>query len=229
MPSPTVTSHSSTSRRVEPTVPSIHSSHSGTGVAFPPSRHTSPATAYYGSPTSITKSTSSGPSFFFAPRQPLSELDYIPESNEGAFFSQPVEREPVDMRSIWSLVQERKREDTDLRAECGWASQSESGMSASHGSQWRQSQSRDGYVNSPMYEQRGVMYPAMTEERYSVSSGLSSVMEEVECALAGVGRGGRLISRRDRLYESQQFERDYEHQNGISTLATEKAVYDKME
>jgi hypothetical protein len=61
-------------------------------------------------------------------------LEFIPETSEdevGGFFSRQVEeeRETADMRRIWTLIEEQKREDNLLRREFGWESQS--GVSAS--------------------------------------------------------------------------------------------------
>jgi hypothetical protein len=48
------------------------------------------------------------------------------------------------MKNVWNLVEERKKEDQLLRAQFGWASRSQSGISSSQPSQHPQrSQSRD--------------------------------------------------------------------------------------
>lgn len=47
----------------------------------------------------------------------------------GFFPQQMEEGETVDMRRVWNLIEERKREDSLLRRELGWGSQS--GVSAS--------------------------------------------------------------------------------------------------
>jgi hypothetical protein len=59
-------------------------------------------------------------------------LEFIPETGEDevGFFPEKVEDgETVDMRRIWNLIEERKRDDSLLRREFGWGSQS--GVSAS--------------------------------------------------------------------------------------------------
>ena len=74
--SPAVPSHSSTSIRAQPTIPSISSSHHGTG--FISSHHTSPALAHRG--TSPSKPTSSHSSWkHFAAHYNSSEVNFIAE------------------------------------------------------------------------------------------------------------------------------------------------------
>jgi hypothetical protein len=76
-------------------------------------------------------------------------LEFIPETREdevGFFPQQMEEGETADMRRIWNSIEERKREDSLLRREFGWESQS--GVSASQMSMQPSQpvfcQSRDG-------------------------------------------------------------------------------------
>jgi hypothetical protein len=140
--SPAVTSHSSTSLYPQPTLPSIHSSRHGSG--FIPSHHTSPAFANRGSsPSKSVSSTTSWNPFITQYTPAASDLEFIPETNvEAEFFPRraSLDKDNSDMKSLWTLVEEQKREDQLLRAELGWGSQS--GVSASQFSQQQQQQQR---------------------------------------------------------------------------------------
>lgn len=142
-----ITSRSSSSLRPQPTIPSLESSHHGSG--FVPSRHSSPALAQQGSSPSKSSSTSSSWSLFARQHTPASDLKFIPESKvEGDFFprAKSVDKDPSDMRNVWAMVEERKHEDRLLRMECGWGSQS--GLSATQVSVQRRRQSVDNIHES---------------------------------------------------------------------------------
>ena len=124
------TSRSSTSLRPQPTILSLHSSQDGSG--FVPSRHSSPVISQKGSSPSKSTSTSTSWNLFARKLTPSSDLKFIPESTvEEDFFpcQTPLDKDLLDMRNTWALVEDRKREDQLLRMECGWGSQS--GPSAS--------------------------------------------------------------------------------------------------
>lgn len=140
------TSHSSTSLHPEPTLPSIYSSQHGSG--FVPSHHTSPVIAHRG--TSSTSSSATWNTF-----TPQPEINFIPDqTHEVEFFAKTMDKDLLDMKSVWNLVEERKREDQLLRAEFGWASQS--GIDESQMSQLQsQSQQVPYEQNMPsIYEQQ---------------------------------------------------------------------------
>lgn len=142
-----ITSRSSSSLRPQPTIPSLESSHHGSG--FVPSRHSSPAIAQQGSSPSKSSSMSSSWNLFVRQHTPASDLKFIPESNlEGEFFSRAksIDKDPSDMRNVWAMVEERKHEDRLLRMECGWGSQS--GMSATQVSVQQRFQSVDNIHES---------------------------------------------------------------------------------
>lgn len=142
--SPAVTSHSSTSLRPQPTIPSIHSSQHGAG--FAPSHHRpSPAIANRGSSPSKSASSSTSWNPFLKQYTPApSDLDFIPEPNvEVDFFPRTklVDKDPSDIKNLWTLVEEQKREDQLLQTEFGWGSQS--GVSASQASLQQRCRSQD--------------------------------------------------------------------------------------
>jgi hypothetical protein len=98
-------------------------------------------------------------------------LEFIPETREDevGFFPQQVEEsETVDMKRIWNLIEERKREDSLLRREFGWGSQS--GVSASQMSMQPSlpvfCQSRDG---ADGMEDEEVVECAVREEELAVA------------------------------------------------------------
>jgi hypothetical protein len=158
--SPAVTSHSSTSLYPQPTVPSIHSSQHGSGFA-PSSHRQSPAIANRGSSPSKSVSSSTSWNPFIKQYTPApSDLDFIPESNaEVDFFSKAklVDKDPPDIKNLWTLVEEQKREDQRLRTEFGWESQS--GVSASQVSLQQQCRSQDaGQVFYGERNQHGTIY-----------------------------------------------------------------------
>jgi hypothetical protein len=141
--SPAVTSRSSTSLHPQPTLPSIRSSRHGSGLI--PSHHTSPAFANRGSSPSKSVSSTTSWNPLITQYTPASDLEFIPETNvESEFFPRrtSLDKDNSDTKSLWTLVEEQKREDQLLRAELGWGS--ESGVSASQFSQQQQRcQSRD--------------------------------------------------------------------------------------
>jgi hypothetical protein len=142
--SPAVTSDSSTSLRPQATIPSIHSSQHDSG--FAPSHHRpSPAIANRGSSPSKSASSSASWNPFIKHYTPASsDLDFIPESNvEVDFFPRTklVDKDPSDIKNLWTLVEQQKHENQLLRTECGWGSQS--GVSASQVSLQQQCRSQD--------------------------------------------------------------------------------------
>ena len=141
--SPAVTSHSSTSLRPQPTIPSIHSSQHGSGFA-PSNHHPSPAIANRGSSPSKSVSSSTSWNPFIKQHTPaLSDLDFIPESNvEVDFFPRTklVDKDP-SIKNLWTLVEEQKQQDQLLRTEFGWGSQS--GVTASQVSLQQQCRRQD--------------------------------------------------------------------------------------
>jgi hypothetical protein len=142
--SPTITSHSSTSLKPQPTVSSIYSSRHGSG--FIPSHHTSPALAQRESTPSKSISSSTSWNPFAVPNTPVSDIKFVPETNfEIEFFPRikPADKDTLDMKSVWTMIEERKQEEQHLCAEFGWGSQS--GISASQTSlQPQRCQNRDG-------------------------------------------------------------------------------------
>lgn len=156
--SPSKTSHSSTSVRPEPTLPSIYSSQHGAG--FIPSHHTSPVIAHRGS------STLSSATWNTFTDGKTSEIQFIPEQTpEIDFFQKTSDRDPLDMKSVWNLVEERKREDQLLRAEFGWASQSVSQMSRQQSQQPSQSQ-QQMHSQLELDEHEGRSIYGLQGERY---------------------------------------------------------------
>jgi hypothetical protein len=117
--SPAQTSNSSTSLRPEPTIPSMYSSQHGSG--FVPSQYSSPLIAHRGSSTSSNATWNS-----FTPH---SERNFIPNQTEQIDFYANPEKDHLDMKTVWNLVEERKLEDQLLCAEFGWEAQSASQMS----------------------------------------------------------------------------------------------------
>lgn len=60
----------------------------------------------------------------------VSGLEFIPETEDLEFCPRQLEeKQTADMKRIWTIIEERKREDNMLRREFGWESQSGVGAS----------------------------------------------------------------------------------------------------
>lgn len=150
--SPSLTSHSSTSLHPAPSIPSIQSSQHG--LAFIPSRQTTPLSAQT---TSISSRSSSSSVTYnnFTPWQstasreePTHEMNFFvpdPTDTEVNFFPRT---SSMDVGTVWNLIEKRKQEDKALRIELGRGSQS--GITESQQSQQSQhlSDSRDALSSS---------------------------------------------------------------------------------
>ena len=143
--SPAATSHSSTSLRPQPTVPSVRSSQHGSG--FVTSQHSSPALAQRATTPSTSTLSTSNRSGFLSQQQPIPQFRFTPDRGEDLDFFSPAktQRDPSDMKSVWALVEEQKQEDELLLKEFGWESQS--GATASQGTSQLRSPSRDTISN----------------------------------------------------------------------------------
>jgi len=143
---PSMTSRSSTSLHPEPTIPSVKSSERG--LSFIPSRHTTPFSAHHGSMSPRSSSADVSYNLFAIPQSsisqhsPVHEMDFfIPDAKN----KEASRTSTMDVGTVWNLVEKRKQEDTALRAELGWGSQS--GLTGSQQTQ-DPSQSRDAFSSS---------------------------------------------------------------------------------
>lgn len=175
--SSTPTSRSSTSVRPQPTVLSLQSSQYG--PEFIPSPNSSPASAQRGVSPSKSASSAASWNLFAAQESPCeispSELDFVPEPCvEIDLFSRSksADKDLSDMKTVWALVEEQKREDQLLQTEFGWGSQS--GINASQISLRQLCQSRDGLPNQ---------YCKQSQE--NLGRGIGLLLEEATCGQAG--------------------------------------------